>query len=170
MISRAIILELEKDAGKGKRKLELLVARLVDAGIAGDIAACREVIDRVEGKPLSSLEVSGKDGGPIPFKQITPEMSLREARQILKGHLDFQFPDDDDDLIDVTPVEHPALPSPPRKQSIPRLKLRRSKPAEEPAVEEVEEDEPERSYRDWSPSLRARMTMGPHGDRYRLKR
>lgn len=43
----------------------LAVARNVEAAPAARVSAANSIIDRAYGKPLSALEVTGKDGGAI---------------------------------------------------------------------------------------------------------
>ena len=43
-------------------KLEKIVEKLVDDAMEGNIAAAREVMDRVEGKAIATQEVTGPDG------------------------------------------------------------------------------------------------------------
>jgi len=58
-----------KDAdGKPSTKLALVVAKLVDKAIDGDVTAIREIADRVDGKPAQA--VTGPDGGPIQIQPI----------------------------------------------------------------------------------------------------
>ena len=47
----------QSDEGK-KRKLELLAEKLIDTALDGDMAAIREIGDRVDGKPLAQIEVT----------------------------------------------------------------------------------------------------------------
>ena len=48
--------------------LQAFVFSQVTRAINGDAAAARNLWERVEGKVLTSLEVSGIDGGPIPVE------------------------------------------------------------------------------------------------------
>ncbi|CAB4164948.1 hypothetical protein UFOVP833_6 [uncultured Caudovirales phage] len=50
---------LEKNAGTPR--LRLLADRLVSAGLAGDVAAIREIADRLDGKPKQESETTIKD-------------------------------------------------------------------------------------------------------------
>lgn len=56
LITQRVIAELTDADGA---KLHRLVVALVDKACAGDIAAIREVIDRVEGKAVQALDHSG---------------------------------------------------------------------------------------------------------------
>jgi hypothetical protein len=62
----------------GKKKAftggELLAFRLFNRGvIKGDMSAMREIIDRVEGRPLQKQEVTGKNGEPLRDNTISVE-------------------------------------------------------------------------------------------------
>jgi hypothetical protein len=50
---------------EGKVALDELAEKLVELAMAGEIAALKEVGDRVDGKPAQSVEVGGADGGPV---------------------------------------------------------------------------------------------------------
>jgi hypothetical protein len=45
--------------------LQTLAAKLVDEADGGDLAALKEVGDRIDGKPKQQIEASGEGGGPI---------------------------------------------------------------------------------------------------------
>ena len=61
------IKELRAETGNaGKVKaLRLLARKLVDKGLDGDIAALKEIGDRLDGRPSQAHEVNGPDGSPI---------------------------------------------------------------------------------------------------------
>lgn len=66
----ALILELNrisKDAPRGQKikRLSVIAAKLADAAEAGKIDAIQLVFDRVEGKAVQGVQLSGDDGGPI---------------------------------------------------------------------------------------------------------
>lgn len=51
----------EDDDVKKKRKLRVIADKLVDAAIAGEPWAIKEVIDRVDGKPAQSIDTTIDD-------------------------------------------------------------------------------------------------------------
>ena len=53
----------EKSRIKGKIMLDECARALVDKAAEGDVAALRELGDRLEGKPVQAI--SGVDGGPV---------------------------------------------------------------------------------------------------------
>ncbi len=54
----AIQLAVHRLASDGKTKhLDLLAMRLVKAGAEGDVAALREIGDRLDGKPIATTEI-----------------------------------------------------------------------------------------------------------------
>ena len=59
----ALILELQREAkdadGKKTKRLRLIARRLVDKAQEGDVAAIKEINDRVDGKAHQSVELSG---------------------------------------------------------------------------------------------------------------
>jgi len=53
----ALLLAVNEPHEKGKKKLRALAEKAVELGLAGDIAAMREIGDRLDGKPAQSLTV-----------------------------------------------------------------------------------------------------------------
>ena len=47
------------------QKLRALADKLIDLAAAGDVAALREVGDRLDGKPAQQLQHTGADDGPV---------------------------------------------------------------------------------------------------------
>ena len=68
-VSRAINRRLEDIEGKPK-KLEAVANKLVDMAMDGDMAAIKEVGDRLDGRPKQATEVSGPDGSSIPVSVV----------------------------------------------------------------------------------------------------
>jgi hypothetical protein len=54
----------KQETGKG-RQLEAIAAALVNAACKGDVAAIREIGDRLDGKPHQSTTVSGDPDNPL---------------------------------------------------------------------------------------------------------
>ena len=44
------------------KKLEKIIEKLVDDAVEGNLAAAKEIMDRVEGKAVQATEISGPDG------------------------------------------------------------------------------------------------------------
>lgn len=63
-VRRAVHRRLEGEEGK-PQKLERLADQLVEAGLAGDIGALKEIGDRLDGKARQQTELTGPDGGPM---------------------------------------------------------------------------------------------------------
>ena len=53
--------------GKVRKKLNILADNLLDAALAGDMAAVKEIGDRIDGKPKQQTAVSGPNGEGIPI-------------------------------------------------------------------------------------------------------
>ncbi len=51
-------------------KLRQIADKLVELARTGDMAAIKEVGDRLDGKAAQSVAVSGPDGGPMQVEQI----------------------------------------------------------------------------------------------------
>ena len=58
------------DEGKMRKRINIIADKLCRAAIEGDMAAIREIGDRLDGKPKTQSEVSGPDGGPIQTEEI----------------------------------------------------------------------------------------------------
>lgn len=65
----ALMVALKREAlsaeGKPTKKLALIADALVDKACEGDVAAIKEIGDRVDGKPAQALEHTGEGGGPV---------------------------------------------------------------------------------------------------------
>jgi len=57
------IAALRPDA-EGRKKLAVIADKLVDAAIAGDVAAMREIGDRLDGKPAQAI-IGDDEAAPI---------------------------------------------------------------------------------------------------------
>lgn len=53
--------------GKKTKKLAMLARKLVEKALGGDIAALKEIGDRLDGKPAQAVELGGKDGKDLSF-------------------------------------------------------------------------------------------------------
>src|SRR5712692_5712127 len=62
--------------GQDKTRLERVITRLWDLAEKGDplvsLAAVKELLDRIVGKPIAAVEISGQDGGPVRLQVIEP--------------------------------------------------------------------------------------------------
>lgn len=56
----------------GKKKLRVLANKLVDKAIEGDVAAIKEVADRMEGKPVQQQILSGDPDAPLNIIKSDP--------------------------------------------------------------------------------------------------
>lgn len=86
-ITDAIRQELEK-RGRYNLTNDVGIARvLVQLALAGDMDAIREIADRSEGKSRQRSEISGPEGGPIPFEMpgTREELERRLAELLTIG-------------------------------------------------------------------------------------
>lgn len=60
----------EEDPVTKKRKLRRIAEAVIDAAMAGDMTAAKEVGDRLDGKPRQETEISGSEGGPILIQEV----------------------------------------------------------------------------------------------------
>lgn len=58
------------------QKLRAIAVKLTTMAAKGDIAAIREVMDRIDGKPKQQVEMSGPNGGDIPIRDATRSMGV----------------------------------------------------------------------------------------------
>jgi hypothetical protein len=63
--------QLKRHLIQNPQKLEKIVEKLIDDAMQGNIAAAKEVIDRVDGKAVQSTEITGADGEPLTGIQVT---------------------------------------------------------------------------------------------------
>ena len=57
----------KSDTAKGKKRIEAIADKCSKMAEAGDMAAIREIGDRLDGKPAQSVELGGKDGKDLSF-------------------------------------------------------------------------------------------------------
>ena len=62
------------DDHKGLRKI---ARKLIGVATAGEIAAIKEIADRLDGKPMQATEVTGKDGGAIEVANLSTQDRAR---------------------------------------------------------------------------------------------
>lgn len=65
----------EEEIAEGRRAMQELAEKLLQAAQSGDIAALKEVGDRIDGKAAQQLMLSDPDGGPVKL----------ESRLIING-------------------------------------------------------------------------------------
>lgn len=83
LIRDAILIELHADSdqmehGKRVKKLRLIARALIKEGIAGDVAAIKEIADRVEGKAAQGILLSGDPANPLEHRL---EVSFVQAKE-----------------------------------------------------------------------------------------
>ena len=72
-MTSALVVALNRETdeivdGKPTKKLAQIVRQLVNKAGDGDLQAIKEVFDRIDGKAMQALELSGLDGKPIDHK------------------------------------------------------------------------------------------------------
>ena len=71
---------LESVVSKSPLKLRQVAETLIDAAIAGDIQAIKELGDRLDGKPRQAVEVAGEDGNAISLTVVFRDAIKDAAR------------------------------------------------------------------------------------------
>lgn len=66
------------DAEDGKTKNEKLAAILWAKALDGDMAAIKYIYDRIDGQPIATQEITGKDGAPVGFRFVSPNVATSE--------------------------------------------------------------------------------------------
>ena len=70
----AIMVALKREAAGGKtKKLYLVADALVDKALSGDVAAIKEVCDRVDGKAPQSLDVDANGNITVQIVQFSAD-------------------------------------------------------------------------------------------------
>lgn len=70
-----------ESGGKGSPKwLDVIAERVCKAAADGDMAAAKEIGDRLDGKPKAQTEISGPDGAEIPITNVTYEIFDPKSR------------------------------------------------------------------------------------------
>jgi len=74
---RQIIVALGEESvsnskGERRKRIEVAVLGMYDRAMQGDVSAFNTLVERVEGKVVAPVELSGRDGGPL-------EIVLREV-------------------------------------------------------------------------------------------
>lgn len=64
-LREAMIALLEGKGKDGRTGAENLAASLFEKALSGDVRACAEIRDTIYGKPVSTVEMTGKDGSPL---------------------------------------------------------------------------------------------------------
>jgi hypothetical protein len=67
----ALRAELDEREASGRPALRAIAARLVDMALGGDLRAIRELLDRLDGKPLQAISLDAAE--PIVLKPVVLE-------------------------------------------------------------------------------------------------
>lgn len=65
----AFVAMLRRKVTQNPKKLEAIVDNLLDLAEAGESWAVKEISDRLDGKAIAAVEMSGPDGNPIEIEQ-----------------------------------------------------------------------------------------------------
>ena len=77
------VLRIKDDEGKTNRWL--VAEALVEAALAGNVMAAREIFDRIEGKVVQPQEISGPDGGPVNVEGLNDLLKDPEIAQLFES-------------------------------------------------------------------------------------
>ena len=64
-LQRAVKREINDADGKPTKALELMADQTVRKAIGGDMAAIKEIGDRLDGRPAQQIQATGDDDGPL---------------------------------------------------------------------------------------------------------
>ncbi len=67
---------------EGRNLLDAIAQQLVAKASKGDLASIREMVDRIEGTPARSMEVTGPGGGAIMIENMTPEQKRQRIAEL----------------------------------------------------------------------------------------
>lgn len=76
-IRKAVMRTVEGDP-ENKKKIDALAERIVSAGLDGDMAALKEIGDRLEGKAAQSVTLLGDEDNPV---QVVTRIELVAMRK-----------------------------------------------------------------------------------------
>lgn len=62
------------DVNSKKKKLRLMAEKLVQMALDGDVAAMKEVGDRLDGKSRQQMTLTGENDGPVQFQQVVRQI------------------------------------------------------------------------------------------------
>lgn len=82
-VRRAVNRRMENVEGRPK-KLEALADKLVAAGLNGEIAALKEIGDRIDGRPTMAVDHSSTDGTMSPVNMTEDQAKSRADELIAK--------------------------------------------------------------------------------------
>lgn len=80
LLEKALTQQIDVRDGTGEKKqvAELIVASMLKQALKGDMRAQKEIWDRIEGKAVAIMELTGKDGSPIALE--TPGLLAINSR------------------------------------------------------------------------------------------
>lgn len=77
---------LAKRMPKDKQRrtyIEAMAEQIVIAAVKGDVRAVQEITDRLDGKAVQAVALSGEGGGPIPFADVSPAENLKRIAELV---------------------------------------------------------------------------------------
>jgi len=83
---QALLLEVHAlAADKKTNRLRLVARAVIQQAMKGDIAAAKEIGDRLDGKSVAIHQVAGEGGGPIQVEDTGTEKVLDAAMLLVKA-------------------------------------------------------------------------------------
>lgn len=81
-----VIDQNSEELGADGSALVTLAGQLILDAVDGDKEAIRQIADRLDGRPAQAVEVTGEDGGPLQFADVTQiEVARRIAHLLDQG-------------------------------------------------------------------------------------
>lgn len=65
-----------EDDPERRKYINIIAANLVEAAVGGDMAAVKEIGDRIDGRAPQSVALTGEDGGPIQVEDVKATAKL----------------------------------------------------------------------------------------------
>lgn len=72
------------DMGDNLKGLRKIAKRVITEAAAGDMQAAFQIRDTLDGKPVQSTELTGKDGGAIQVDTLTPEQRAKAVAALFQ--------------------------------------------------------------------------------------
>lgn len=83
---QALMLEVHAlAADKKTNRLRLVARAVIQQAMKGDIAAAKEIGDRLDGKSVAIHQVAGEGGGPIKVEDTGGDASMAKAIELVKA-------------------------------------------------------------------------------------
>lgn len=121
-LSQSLVSQLNETDRNNVSKFHKIASRMIEAALDGDSLMIKEIFDRVEGKAVQAVELSGPDGSAI--STIATGMTPAEAARLYASTIGSEEANDGD-VIDAEFSDVESAPSAPEPGAVAPGRLRR---------------------------------------------